>query len=108
MNLLPKKKITDNDIKDDEGSEGSQDEFNPSAFEDGGGDPESDGESEVPDDSEVTKKPRTKKGKKTKGSRKDVTAVRQTTAQKPTPTITEERLKRKADETVRYVLVPPV
>jgi hypothetical protein len=99
--------LTVSNIEDNEGSEGSQDEFHPAACEDNG-DSESDGESEVPDDSEVTKKPRTKKGKKTKASRKDVTAVRQTTAQKPTPAITEERLKRKADETVRYVLVPPV
>lgn len=63
----------------------------------------SDGESEAPDESEeeATKKPGARKGKKPKPGRNDVIAVRETTAQKPTPRSTEDRLKRKADDDTR-------
>ena len=89
---------------DEEGSEGSEDEFRPPPACEDGGDSVSDGESEAPDESEkevTTKKPGSKKGKKPKPGRKDVLAVRETTAQKPTPTSTEDRLKRKADDATR-------
>ena len=89
---------------DEEGSEGSEDEFRPPPACEDGEDSVSDGESEAPDESEkeaTTKKPGSKKGKKPKPGRKDVLAVRETTAQKPTPTSTEDRLKRKADDATR-------
>ena len=93
-----------NTTDDEEGSEGSQDEFHPPPPCEDGEDSVSEGESEAPDESEeeaTTKKPGPKKGKKPKPGRKDVVAVRETTAQKPTPTSTEDRLKRKADDATR-------
>ena len=89
---------------DEEGAEESEDEFRPPPPCEDGEDSVSDGESEAPDESKkeaTTKKPSPKKGKKPKLGRKDVVAVRETTAQKPTPTSTEDRLKRKADDATR-------
>jgi hypothetical protein len=64
----------------------------------------SESESETPDESDkeaTTKKVSSKKGQKLKPGRKDVITMRERTAQKPTATTTEERLKRKADDVTR-------
>ncbi|KIM41783.1 hypothetical protein M413DRAFT_410062 [Hebeloma cylindrosporum] len=87
---------------EDEGSEGSQDEYRPPACE-GHVESESDGESEAPVDSHTeettTKNTGTRKGKKPKPGRKDVVAVRETVAEKGTPATAEAtKLKRKADD----------
>jgi len=97
-----------NTADDEEGSEGSQDEFHPPPPCEDGKDSLSDGESEVPDESEkeaTTKKSGPKMGKKPKPGCKDVIAMRESTAQKPTPTSTEDRLKRKANDATRWVSI---
>jgi hypothetical protein len=91
--LVEFRKPASNVTYEDEGSEGSQDEYRPPACEDPG-ESDSDGESEAPDGTEepTTKKPGTRKGKKPKPGRKDVVAMRETIAEKGT------KLKRKADD----------
>jgi hypothetical protein len=78
-----------------EGSAGSQDEFQPPPCED---EVSTSNESEADASESDNEKKKTKKGKKPKPGRKDVATVRETIAQKPTPTSTEDRLKRKADD----------
>jgi hypothetical protein len=89
---------------DEERSERSGAEFHPPPACGDGEDLVSDGESEAPDESEkeaTTKKPSSKKRKKPKPGRKNIIAVRETTAQKPAPTSTKDRLKHKADDATR-------
>ena len=82
-------------LENEEGLEGSQDEYHPPECEDPG-ESDSNGESEAPDDTlaeePTTKKPGVRKGKKPKPGQKDVVAVREAIAEKGT------KLKRKADD----------